>query len=624
MGRTLEPGPVLLYEALTASRRWHGYALRSLLILAMLIALWFAWYTLRQRKPWANPPDLNQYMAELGEQFYYGVAGVLLASVLLVAPAATAGAVCLDRERGWLVHMFVTELSDAEIVLGKLVARYASIVALVMSVVPVLAISTLLGGVSPEALIVLTVTSLAIALVGCSLALALSVRAAKAHEVLMLVFALWAIWLLAYPLWLGASKSGVVAAAPDWFVKLNPFVFVYAPYVYPTYINALDLALWVGLAVVISFGALFFAIRTLRKDIKGLGERSPRVEAARRWIESHLFSWWPTPSLDGNPVLWREWHRNRPSRMARLVSTLLICGTLLGTVIGVMDAVQHGTGTNDGLVVTSFIAVTFGLLLLSATSPTRLTEERVRGSLEILMSTPLATHQIVLGKWWATYRRMLPMIILPALAGLFVGATCLDYPVWLPARMFSMARPVKDVDRVIAGVLPAAFFLVHSAAVTSFGLALAAWLRRTGLAVAVSVMAFVVLSIGWIVVVESALRSILNAQQWRRGWPNNDQVQSMIQGVIALSPIGGQVAPLEVLSADWNRDRDLSWKFMFLALLTVALVAVVLLGLALLSFNRCMGRMNESPELKRYLRSVRLRTQRRGREVPRVKAAHLA
>jgi hypothetical protein len=85
----------------------------------------------------------------------------------------------------------------------------------------------------PEALVYLTVTTLA---------LALSVRAARTHEVLMLVFALWAIWLLSYPVWLGAANSGLVVGAPDWFAKLNPFVLVYAPYAKPGYIGTVNVA----------------------------------------------------------------------------------------------------------------------------------------------------------------------------------------------------------------------------------------------------------------------------------------------------------------------------------------------------------------------------------------------
>ena len=40
------------------------------------------------------------------------VISIELTIVLLVAPAATAGAVCLDKMRGTLDHMLVTDLSQ--------------------------------------------------------------------------------------------------------------------------------------------------------------------------------------------------------------------------------------------------------------------------------------------------------------------------------------------------------------------------------------------------------------------------------------------------------------------------------------------------------------------------------
>ena len=42
---------------------------------------------------------------------------------MLAAPAATAGAICLDRACGTLAHLLATDLSDPEIVLGKLAAQ---------------------------------------------------------------------------------------------------------------------------------------------------------------------------------------------------------------------------------------------------------------------------------------------------------------------------------------------------------------------------------------------------------------------------------------------------------------------------------------------------------------------
>jgi ABC-2 family transporter protein len=202
-------------------------------------------------------------------------------------------------------------------------------------------------------------------------------------------------------------------------------------------------------------------------------------------------------SLGPAPVL--RWH-------GYTLSALLILAMLVALWVAWFTLqIENGNRSGALLSRTSFTAVTFGLLLLSATAPTTLTEERERGSLDVLMSTPLATHNIVLGKWWATYRRTLPMLVLPGLAGLFVAGTCLDYPSWAPAQMIQMAKPITIVDRVRAGILPTALFLVHSAGVTSFGLALAIWFNRTGRAVAISLAAFVVMSIGWIVAVEAAV-----------------------------------------------------------------------------------------------------------------------
>ena len=44
--------------------------------------------------------------------------------------------------------------------------------------------------------------------------------------------------------------------------------------------------------------------------------------------------------------------------------------------------------------------VAVGLLLLSVGAATSLAEERVRGSLDVLLSTPMSTRSILAGKWW--------------------------------------------------------------------------------------------------------------------------------------------------------------------------------------------------------------------------------
>ena len=71
-----------------------------------------------------------RYLAELGRGLFVAVIGTQLTLVLLAAPAATAGSICLDRARGTLLHMLMTDLSAAEIVLGKLAGRLVPVLAL--------------------------------------------------------------------------------------------------------------------------------------------------------------------------------------------------------------------------------------------------------------------------------------------------------------------------------------------------------------------------------------------------------------------------------------------------------------------------------------------------------------
>ena len=134
-------------------------------------------------------------------RYFYRLIGVELTLVMLAAPAATAGAICVDRARGTLAHMLATDLSDPEIVLGKLAARLLPVLGLVACSWPVLALSSLLGGIDPQALTLAFAIILAVALLGCSMAMALSVWARKPHEVVLVVYTFWALVLLLWPIW---------------------------------------------------------------------------------------------------------------------------------------------------------------------------------------------------------------------------------------------------------------------------------------------------------------------------------------------------------------------------------------------------------------------------------------
>src|SRR3954454_12991080 len=89
-------GPVFAYEWLTASRRWQGYALRSLLVLLLLLGLSGVWLG---HHDGAGDQSVRK-LAEIARGSYAVTTLIVLGLVALAAPAAAAGTIFLDKDRG--------------------------------------------------------------------------------------------------------------------------------------------------------------------------------------------------------------------------------------------------------------------------------------------------------------------------------------------------------------------------------------------------------------------------------------------------------------------------------------------------------------------------------------------
>src|SRR5438105_7262395 len=162
-------GPVFAFEWLTTSRRWQTYALRALFLLVLLAAIAVVWWGQvgNLRRPANRQTSLQEY-AQFGEELSIGFIGTELALVLLAAPAAAAGAVCLDKQRGNLTHLLVTDLSSAEIIGGKLGTRLAPVLGLIAASLPVLYLCSWMGGIDPEATFAAFLVVIGVAVFGCT------------------------------------------------------------------------------------------------------------------------------------------------------------------------------------------------------------------------------------------------------------------------------------------------------------------------------------------------------------------------------------------------------------------------------------------------------------------------
>jgi ABC-type Na+ efflux pump permease subunit len=503
---------------------------------------------------------------------------------MLAAPAATAGAICVDRARGTLDHMLMTDLSDTEIVLGKLAARLLPVFGLVACSWPVMAICSLLGGIDPIALTLAFAIIVAVAVLGCTIALALSVWARKTHEVILATYTVFIVGLLLWPIWYLLSISGKVGPAPAWALLSNPFYVAFVPYADPGKIDLWDYFVFFAATLGASVFFTILAVwRTRPAARRGSAEKSkgPRIGLLGR-----MTRWLPGPSLDRNPVLWREWHRSRPSRWMTAILALLMGTTGALCIAGAVAFWKNGVdlgpraATWELAGLFSYILhVIFGLLMLSAIAPTSMAEERQRGSLDILAATALSTRVIVIGKWLGTFRLVLLMAIGPGLMALAMatarsGATFAPSP-GLPPDFY---RRITVIGRCYGVGVVIATIVAHGALITSFGLAMAVWIKRQSRAIAMSVGSFVLVTAAWPIVVSIPFE------------PDSGRM------LAALNPVVTCFVLVNLLkSRTYELAGDILWSGTFWAV-EVFVFAMGLLWLTVRTFDGCCDRIPDRPQ----------------------------
>jgi ABC-type transport system involved in multi-copper enzyme maturation permease subunit len=573
------PGPVFAFESLIAARRWQLYALRSVYVSLLLVGLTLTWGpTERTIKSLADA-------AAIGQLLLHTVIAVQLGMVLLAAPAATAGTICVDKARGTLLHTFVTDLTDREIVLGKLGARLAPVLALMAYGLPVLALGSFLGGIDMAAALGAELATAGVAILCCTVALMTSLWARKPHQALLLAYAVVGLWVgfvpaVAILFHLGPPNT-IAGLAP---YMTNPIMATFAPDAFPP-------GGWVGLreqavfflATLLIAGCLIGLVSwRLRRAV--LAQVSRPQKPKRPDAPARLVDYLPGPALDGNPVLWREWHRKRPSRWTgRFWTAYAVVSTLASVYVLGCYYFWWGNGLiGSGIHVVAAQVnawqVSVGLLLLSVSAATSLAEERDRGSLDVIMTTPLTTREIVWGKWWGTFAMVPRLAILP---------------IWVSAG----ASMVTDGG--IGLILMIGLLLAYAAAITSLGLAAATWVPRLGRVITLSVMTYILIAVGWPLLLQvlptlsvSWGISVYGDRNW--------------DGLFLASPFFGIYATTEWAARPWYASSTYSmqgfrgswahedplWSLIWIG--AYSAIALILVFATLRTFDRCLGRVPES------------------------------
>jgi len=260
--------------------------------------------------------------------------------------------------------------------------------------------------------------------------------------------------------------------------------------------------------------------------------------------------------LDRNPVLWLEWQRRRATGWVGLLWVLYDLCAIAATATIITLVISRGLSLSTQIAsMLNGLQVAAGMLLLAVRATTTFAEERAKGGLDVLLSTPLESRSIVLAKWWGAFATVPRLAFLPVVAAFAVACRSGRF----------------EGVFVIAGVV-----LSYGAALASLGLALATWLPRAGWAATLGVAAHVMVTVGWFILAFVATQGVAGITG-----PGLASASPFI--AVGLATIAMQDMPL----TDWR--QFIAWLIIWMVIELAA--AVVLLWATLAGFDRCMGRI---------------------------------
>ncbi|HUY91704.1 MAG TPA: ABC transporter permease subunit [Pirellulales bacterium] len=412
-------GPVFTREVATAPRRARLYLARAAYVAVLLVLTATAWEVLAGTQVVRNVGDL----ARFGAVVFQILAPLQLAVVMFFAALSAASAVAAEKDRQTLILLLLTNLSNTELVLGKLLASMLNVLVLIASALPVFMLLVLLGGVSFAQVIHVFAVTLAGALAAGSLGALLAFWREKTFQTLAMTALALVFWLTSWEAvargalgesWLGVSCQTWAVGFSPWQAMLEAMrpIVESDPALGPirTSVN-----LFLLLAVAMTIGQNLIAIamvrvwnpsREMRRDQEASKEKP--VEAAQ-----HVRRPGKTREVWDNPIIWREvrtWAYGRKIIAVR-VAYLVLAALALAGLYSLVH--QPGAPSRNDL---ALILAPFGVLslvLLNAQAVTSLTSERDAKAIDLLLVTDLSPSEFIYGKLGGVFYNAKEIWLLP-------------------------------------------------------------------------------------------------------------------------------------------------------------------------------------------------------------------
>ncbi len=381
-------------------------------------------------------------LAKKSTQVFALISYAQLTMICLLAPVFTASAITQERDSRTYNILLATPLTNTQIVLGTLMSRMYYVIVLLLSGIPVFAITLFYGGVTGMNIALSFAIALSTGLFMGSLAITIAVFRLGTGKTVFWFYVFNAVYLLG--LFLIEWQIAPVGPLPDtryttWLTGIHPFLAlrsVVQPSTFVTPDLGMVAHLWRPFQLYLLYPAYAYVALTLAGSLLLVG---PSAIVLRRIAQRSDVGLWQYlhhlvfPKAEGrtrrarrvwaNPVAWRE-AATRAGVSTRGVArwATVIVGIVAGGALlycyhkGLASVVE----LRRWLVILVRIEFSVALLVAANTSASAVTRERESQTLDLLLVTPITSRYYIWGKLRGLVSFMLPFAAVPALTVLVI------------------------------------------------------------------------------------------------------------------------------------------------------------------------------------------------------------
>ena len=472
--------PLLRRELTELSSRRRTYVIRFVgaIIVLTAVMLYYSYQValLESSGYGIGSGNPNRFLGA-GAPIFKGIVPMLFVSVQVLMPALICGSITIEKERNTIGTLFVTRLSPMTIVLEKLGSRLVPMFTFLLLTFPVLAVVYSLGGVETTLLLgtlwLLFCECLLYASIGllCSSWFATTVTAfiwsyvltgllavfsgLFAHDLPMALPTPFYLWIAAFqgidPSRYGNNNFALLAQSSSGFLHtLARLLFVVAttiPSLMVTTVFVLMARVFLVRRAFISSASVMLKVF---KSIDGFFVRlNDRTTGGMVLLKDHN----SLPLFD--PVAWRERSKKSLGKARYLFRILVVMeGPTLFICVGA--ATVSARSDFSGLRVLLWLVWAIAAMILAMKGATVISAERVRETLDALLSTPMTAKEILTQKV-AGMKRLMIVLAIPILS---VHFTLLLLNVDL-RTMFSSSQTMFNVGWYIASCILTTFLTMQ-------------------------------------------------------------------------------------------------------------------------------------------------------------------